>query len=317
MPYLIGMDEAGYGPNLGPLVISATRWRVDGDGEDLYATLAGLIARAASPAGDVIAMADSKTLYRRRQGLRLLERGVLAALVASHGPVADPAELWHALGADRAGQRERLPWFDEFRRPVPVACTAAGITRLAEVFRRGCAASDVRLETIQARAIFPEHFNTLVDQFGTKSTALSRAAMTLLGEVLPSDHGARVLVVCDKHGGRNRYAELLANQFPHAAISVCHEGRAESAYRWGTPRAEVEIRFATGGEAFLPAALASMTAKYLRELAMLAENHFWCQRVDGLRPTAGYPVDARRFMAEIADCQRRLAIPDRIVWRVK
>ena len=28
--YLIGTDEAGYGPNLGPLVISATVWQVSG-----------------------------------------------------------------------------------------------------------------------------------------------------------------------------------------------------------------------------------------------------------------------------------------------
>ena len=28
MPYLIGMDEAGYGPNLGPLVVSASVWQM-------------------------------------------------------------------------------------------------------------------------------------------------------------------------------------------------------------------------------------------------------------------------------------------------
>ena len=32
MPYLIGTDEAGYGPNLGPLVISTTAWRLPDDG---------------------------------------------------------------------------------------------------------------------------------------------------------------------------------------------------------------------------------------------------------------------------------------------
>jgi len=44
-----------------------------------------------------------------------------------------------------------------------------------------------------------------------------------------------------------------------------------------------------------------MTAKYLRETAMRAFNAFWAERVPGLRPTAGYPGDARRFREEIAD----------------
>ena len=47
----------------------------------------------------------------------------------------------------------------------------------------------------------------------------------------------------------------------------------------------------------MPAALASMTSKYLRELAMRAFNEFWCGRVHDLAPTAGYPRDARRFFA--------------------
>ena len=35
MAYLIGTDEAGYGPNLGPLVISATLWEVPEEAKDL------------------------------------------------------------------------------------------------------------------------------------------------------------------------------------------------------------------------------------------------------------------------------------------
>ena len=34
MGLVIGMDEAGYGPNLGPLVISVTAWDVPGDPHD-------------------------------------------------------------------------------------------------------------------------------------------------------------------------------------------------------------------------------------------------------------------------------------------
>jgi len=60
-----------------------------------------------------------------------------------------------------------------------------------------------------------------------------------------------------------------------------------------------------------------MASKYLREMAMRAFNQFWCDRVPGLQPTAGYPQDAKRFRADIAETQKRLHIEDRILWRVK
>jgi hypothetical protein len=58
-----------------------------------------------------------------------------------------------------------------------------------------------------------------------------------------------------------------------------------------------------------------MTAKYLRELAMRPFNAFWQQHVPGLRPTAGYPTDAKRFQGDIRTAQRKLGIEDRDLWR--
>ena len=79
----------------------------------------------------------------------------------------------------------------------------------------------------------------------------------------------------------------------------------------------VEFCFQTKAERHLPAALASMASKYLRELAMRALNAFWCGRSPGLRPTAGYPQDAKRFRADIAHALAELQIDDRVLWRVK
>ena len=75
MGYLIGTDEAGYGPNLGPLVISATVWEAPEGvgGEDLFGRLGHLIAPGAngvSAGGPCVAIADSKRLYAPGKGLR-------------------------------------------------------------------------------------------------------------------------------------------------------------------------------------------------------------------------------------------------------
>jgi hypothetical protein len=256
-------------------------------------------------------------LHRASHGLRLLERGLLPLLTTCYGPINDWTRLWQVLGADPLRHRQRLPWYDGFDLALPLANAADELTALAAQLRGTFAVVGVRLEGLQARAIFPEQFNALIAECGTKSTALSRSSLQLLAEVLPDTANEDIRVVCDKHGGRNRYGPLLQQQFPDWLIEIASESRTESVYRWGPASARTELRFRRGGEDFLPVALASMAAKYLRELAMRAENEFWCRRVAGLRPTAGYPVDARRFKAAIAECQTRLAIDDRILWRVR
>jgi hypothetical protein len=58
-----------------------------------------------------------------------------------------------------------------------------------------------------------------------------------------------------------------------------------------------------------------MTAKYVRELAMHAFNAFWSTRLPALRPTAGYPLDARRWRRDAAAAIQSLGIDDEQLWR--
>ncbi len=128
MPILIGVDEAGYGPNYGPLVVAATAWSVEDNAEggrrkaegkkykacppkragasarlsspqapppkhrathpDLYKLLRKAVARSPDGPGRKLAIADSKALYKAGFGVHQLERGVLAALAAM-GPAVD------------------------------------------------------------------------------------------------------------------------------------------------------------------------------------------------------------------------------------
>ena len=84
---------------------------------------------------------------------------------------------------------------------------------------------------------------------------------------------------------------------------------AATALAWGL------VNHVVPHDELLPTALASMTAKYHRELAMHAFNAFWTTKLPGLKPTAGYPNDAKRFREEIASLQRELSIDDRMIWR--
>lgn len=343
---MIGIDEAGYGPNLGPLVVAATAWRVaekrlgvrggrsgkkssslasaatpNAPSIDLYARLHDLVSQR--PSQDFLAIADSKLLYKPRGGLRLLERGVLTGLATVGGDAtARWQQLWEATLADPAGARHELPWYAGYDCPLPIDADPGELVELQSKFSETCSDAKVELVELRARAVFPREFNDLTNHYGTKGAALSHISIALVKDVVdkltthPSPPTPNLFqITCDKHGGRNRYAAILQHHFPDEPIEILQESRPASRYRWGTSESQIEICFRTKGEAELPTALASMAAKYHRELAMQAFNAFWAEKVSGLRPTAGYPLDAKRFKAEIVGLQKKLGIDDYDLWR--
>ena len=60
------------------------------------------------------------------------------------------------------------------------------------------------------------------------------------------------------------------------------------------------ITFASkSDEHHFPVAIASMIAKYTRELHMIRLNRYFAGMMPKLKPTAGYVTDGRRFLKEI------------------
>jgi hypothetical protein len=337
MAYLVGTDEAGYGPNLGPLVISATLWEApDGVGaEDLFERLAHVITPTlAREKGDSphlsrqmgtvpflptprVVMADSKKLYSPNIGLRHLERGLWPAFaLLGHCPQTW-RDVWRGLAPDALDAMQTVPWYVDYDGSAPLACDAAEIEPLTDLLRTGMAAAGVRLLAVQSRVVLAHQFNDLIEQHGSKGAALSHETLALAAAMIDPLADVPISLVCDKHGGRNCYGPLLAAHFPEWLVEVRGEGRQRSVYRFGPPQRRVEVCFRVKAESCLPAALASMASKYLRELAMKAFNDFWRRRVPNLQPTAGYPLDAKRFRADIAHTQRQLNISDRVLWRMR
>lgn len=347
MPYLIGIDEAGYGPNFGPLVIAASVWRVSGplpDDRQLDARVARVIGRQAprkrrALAGSAtsastattstatkatvrcqpprrVRIADSKAIYSPQVGLAPLEQNVLAMLAACGRSAADWQAFWQCVAPHAAEHRDAELWNLGFNPRLPVEADGALVERLGARVARGLEAAGLQLLGVRSAVLFPAQFNCRVDEMGSKGAALSQATVALAADCLNDCTAAEeIRVQGDKHGGRHYYGPLLQNQFPEWLVEVHDEGAARSLYRFGPAERRVEFSFRAGGEAALPIALASMFAKYLRELSMRAFNAFWCARVPDLRPTAGYPSDARRFKRAIATVQAELGIDDAVLWR--
>jgi hypothetical protein len=162
--------------------------------------------------------------------------------------------------------------------------------------------------------VLTERFNGETRRHDSKGRALSEMSMQLLQHVWQAADGDshdKALIIADKHGGRNRYHEFLPIVFGDRFIRCHNESTEQSRYGVGN----AEIRFETKSERHMPVALASMVSKYLRELSMVLFNRFWTARQPGLKPTAGYPLDAIRFKNDIGALQKQLGIADEILWR--
>jgi len=338
MGWIIGTDEAGYGPNLGPLVVAATLWRVPDREIDLYKTLSRAVtarvvsrrravASSFAASGDAprrarparLCIADSKTLYARDAGaadVGALELGVLAVWRTLGAAAANARQFVAALDGGFGSRELDEPWRALRELELPVQACPNAVACQAQRFSRVAASVDVRCEAIAVRVVLPALFNREVASDENKATLLSRSTLGLVRPWLDQLDGP-VLVTCDKHGGRNYYAAFVQELADEHWVHILEEQSRISRYQWQTRDANIELRFVVRGERFLQTALASMTAKYVRELFMNAWNGFWRQHLPGLRPTAGYPGDAQRFRREIADVQAALGISDESIWRCR
>jgi hypothetical protein len=183
MAYLIGTDEAGYGPNLGPLVISATVWQVDGraSGCNLYQRLSKCVRPAPGAAScRRMVWGDSKVLYQSATGLALLERGLLAALSLLGPCPPDWEALWEILAPDATNEFQQLPWYAGFGCRLPFEVDAKDLERACARLQKGMEAAGVRLVAIRSCAVFPERFNRVVEHHNNKAAALSQLKLALV-----------------------------------------------------------------------------------------------------------------------------------------
>jgi ribonuclease HII len=315
VPWIVGIDEAAYGPNLGPFVMTAAAYRLPKAlaKENPWDFLSAAVCKSAS--GDHrLAVADSKQLYSPARGLSCLERSVLAILQASMSFLPSEAHgLFARLAPDSTDELRRECWYTgETALPVQVQhddCRDAG-SRLIDI----CQQCDLHWHAVQSVVVPASAFNALVDRWGTKGSVPGLSLVRLLRQ-LPTD-GEPVHVYCDKHGGRNFYCSTLQAAFDDGMVVAEIEGAERSRYTVSSGGRRVAITFEPrADDNHFCVALASMVCKYLRELMMLEFNRFWQRHTPGLKATAGYPSDAKRFWEAILPTVKKLGLPAESIWR--
>ncbi len=328
MTLVIGTDEAGYGPNLGPLVVAASVWRLQAGPAAVEAALAAALTRAAAAADPTTPHAksraaplwsDSKQVYRGGRksaghGIAALEVGVLTAIAMANGGVPRAWDTFAAATGIGASAAPPSEWSALVSASLPRTVDAGACAVRGERIARALADAGASLEQIICRVVHPKEFNGLLAAGLNKSDILSQVTLALAAAACRRAGADEPTVIwCDRHGGRKHYAPVIARHFDCPLVRPIEETPARSAY--DLPASRCRIEFCVGGEDRGPVALASMTAKYVRELVMEAFNTFWGDRSPGLAPTAGYPLDAARWRRDAAAAIRAAGITDDDLWR--
>jgi len=321
---LAGIDEAGLGPILGPLVMCASVFEVPDALTDqpLWDSLAPAVARKAGRKSTALAIGDSKKLFNRKspKALRHLERAVLSALAANDQHPATLADLLTMITAD-AGARARAkkyPWYRPEEVVLPRVLGATDVSLSANALGVAMRKAGIRMRGIRSECVFVGEFNRIIRATRNKSTAALGITFRLVEYLWRRLRSGPMHINIDRQGGRMRYLSALERGFEGCSFKILREDPDCSAYEMSDARRTARITFSVGGEAaHMPVALASMASKYLRELFMEMFNAFWAGHVDGLAPTAGYYTDGRRFFGEIRDAMGRLSIDEDIVYRCR
>ncbi len=305
-----GIDEAGYGPLLGPLAVGLAAFRAREGGD--AAGVEDSLRRALGRGRDRIRVGDSKEIHRPAEGPRAIEEGVLAFLVARDGAApADGESLLAALGA--LPPPADHPWYGGLpRMRVPLAADPALVARRGRSLRAALHRAGLEVVALEVRLLPEGRYNDAVAREGTKSAALFRETAALLGRALAAAAGGRAEVLCDRQGARASYGPLLQRDFPEHLVRVLAERPGASAYAVGEGRVRFEEK-ADG--ASLAVGLASMAAKYAREVHMAALNAWFAARAPGVRPTAGYWTDGLRFLRDTEEARRALGVDDGVLVR--
>ena len=297
---VMGVDENGLGPRLGPLVATSLTLQTPS-----YER-ASLCAR-----GLRLGLTDSKQTggfgkmgFAESVALALLARTRTAEL-----PGSADALLERIFPDVHRRLRARCPdaataaqcWGVDLRLPVFGGDPGYGAQLLDRLIGR----SQLRLVDVRSRVACAGMLNARLGD-GKNKLDVDLELFEELIESCRDQHGAPALVVCGMIGGIRDYAARF-QRFPAARVRALKGRRGQR--RYGIEGVG-EVRFEVDADArHLPVALASIVGKYVRELCMRRIGEFYQQSIPTLQLASGYhdPVTTR-FIEATAPRRRRLRI---------
>jgi ribonuclease HII len=323
MAFVAGIDEAGYGPLLGPLVVSTAVLEVP-DGHlrsDLWKILSRAVSMQKKGLSGRLLINDSKKVYTRKSGIRHLRRTVLAFLLAGDPQREVPRtveQLLHTLCPAFACQSILYPWYADLSGQSLEIEDEIRIT--AGLLGRVMQENGIRIHELQARCLEVSDFNEKIRTVKNKARVLFSELCCLIDTVFGSHATAKdkMQFLIDQQGGRLNYRPELQRMFPDMELTELKADPNLNSYELSAGPRAMRLHFTAGAdEKFLPVSLASMVSKLIREILIENLNAYFAKICKDVKPTAGYWQDGQRYIAELSSSLPASAVPKNLLIRIR
>jgi ribonuclease HII len=294
---VVGIDENGLGPLLGPLVVTAVAFEAKEYHRERFWQVAN----------QILVADDSKKVFKTTK-LASAEKATRDWLTTFGVSGQTYLELSEEIVAQHPFQVPCIAEMPAHCLPVPMALplwsdreTTSGAESLYKLKEHG-----ISPVLIRAFSICPGTFNAVTAPMEMNKFQLDCQLMLALLKIIVRKLGSPVHALCGKVGSTKRYGEWIEN-VGLARPSTLEESAAISTYDIDSLGRVSFVRDADS--LHLPVAVASMVGKYLRELSMRQLNETLHR--PGLRRASGYrdKVTAE-FVRATADTRAKLGMPE-------
>jgi ribonuclease HII len=301
MVVLAGIDEAGFGPILGPLIVSSSTFSLPHNllKSDLWQVLRKSIGERRKHLAGRLLITDSKKAYTRSSGIGHLQRTVLTVLKYLKKEPSTLTELIELLCPSCLERLCEYPWYRDIadcRLSMDIADREVASMVLAD----DLAANGIELLDLKSFCLDVEYYNKMTEAVKNKANVLFSATCSLIKSVYDNFAGDDLQIIVDRQGGRVHYRKSLQRMFGDMKLKILRESPATSSYELQADGRAMRIHFVVGADGrYLPVSLASMVSKYLRELLVGNINRYFIGLHADLKPTAGYWKDGLRFIEDV------------------
>ncbi|MCL5674400.1 MAG: hypothetical protein M1501_01480 [Candidatus Omnitrophica bacterium] len=254
MSNFLGIDENGYGPVMGPLIVT------------------GICANKDIKKDWTIEIRDSKRLFLRdAQSYRKIEEISLAQFFLLFGRFPEsPKEFIEKLSFGECPNKFKNICIENIPHVFSWA-PKSDVTGYIDFFDGFLKKNSIKINGIKSAILCPFEFNILCDG-GIKKDLIDFLQFEKIIKHF-SDKDPEISISAGKIGGRNKYLEFVSGTFPSLENKAIRENPEESSYVFRNKNKNINISFLKDIEkkSFL-ACLSGIIGKYIRELIMTGIN---------------------------------------------